>query len=226
MNARSIMPKLDSFHNTFLELDCDAAVVTETWLNEAGNAAARKLKDFEDKSDLCFIRRDRNSGQRGGGVAVVFDRRKIAMERAKLPHSKHEVVAAIGRRQGQRRKVLIVGLYIPPSYNAAQNRSLYNYVNDCLLLLHRRYEDPYTIVAGDLNRREVGEITRDFHCIRPIATPPTRGLAVLDIVSSNFNRQLEEAGVTDPVQSDETGADGDHPSGCVHKFQHAQSPPV
>ena len=32
-------------------------------------------------------------------------------------------------------KVLVVGLYIPPWYNAARNRSLYNYTNDCILLL-------------------------------------------------------------------------------------------
>ena len=133
------------------------------------------------------------------------------MSRARLPHSKHEVVAAIGRRTGQRRKVLVLGLYIPPWYNAQQNDSFCTYFNDCLILLKSRYDNPYIVVAGDFNRRDFKKVTRDHPDIKQVVTGPTRVGAVLDIIGSNVPDQLVDQGTTDPLTSDDPDrADADH----------------
>ena len=87
---------------------------------------------------MGFIRKDRTTGRCGGGVAICYNKNKIDMCRAKLPHSRHEIVAAITRRQDQRRKVLVLGLYIPPWYNRDLNNSFCNYVSDCLVLFNNR----------------------------------------------------------------------------------------
>lgn len=86
--------------------------------------------------------------RRGGGVAVCYKSGMISFSKAKIPPSKHEVYAAVGRRTGQRRKVVVLVAYIPPYYNADQNKSFYNYVNDAPLALKAKYDDPYFFVGG------------------------------------------------------------------------------
>ena len=208
MNARSLIPKLASFRGTLEELGTDIAIVTETWCQD-DNPTRQVLADFENKNDLSIIRRDRRTGTKGGGVAICSDNTKISMSRARIPHSKHEVAAAIGRRTGQRRKVLVIAAYLPPWYNAAQNTSFYNYINDCITLLLSRYEEPYVILAGDFNRRDISRATGNFPSLKIIRTPPTRGDAILDLVSANMDAMLIDAGVTDPITND-YGVPSDH----------------
>ena len=99
-SARSLIPKLESLSATADELKADIVALTETWLQHSANID-QILCDFTDKTDYAFIRRDRTGGKRGGGVAIAFNRKMIDMTRVKLPPSKHELVAAIGRRHGQ-----------------------------------------------------------------------------------------------------------------------------
>ena len=132
------------------------------------------------------------------------------MTRAKIPHSKHEVVAAIGRRCGQKRKILVVGVYIPPWYNADQNKSLYKYMNESLTLLLNRYDNPYVFVAGDFNRRDAKKVVGEFSNIKHTPTGPTRGTAVLDIIACNCTDLLIDNGTLDPLEADWLGDDSDH----------------
>ena len=155
------------------------------------------------------MRKDRSSNKRGGGIAVYFNTSRVQFTKAKIPPTKHEVYAAIGRRMGQRRKIVILAVYIPPWYNSEQNRSLFRYTNDAILTLRAKYEDPYFIVAGDFNRRDFGLATSEYPDIKPIFNDPTRGDAVLDIIGSNMNDTLIDKGVTAAIHSDE-GIDTDH----------------
>ena len=173
MNARSLIPKLDSFKDLTDELNAHVAVVTETWFNDSAYHE-KILEDFQSINSCEFIRKDRRNGRRGGGVAIWFSGQVISMSRARLPHSKHEIVAAIGRRTGQRRKILVIGAYIPPWYNSAQNKNFYLHLNDCLTLLQKRYDQPYVIVAGDFNRRDFRAATSEFPEIKQLQTPPTK----------------------------------------------------
>ena len=118
------------------------------------------------------------------------------MSRARLPDSKFEVVAATGRRKGQRRKILIIAVYIPPWYAAERSRKCLRYVNDCLLLLTTRYDDPYIFIGGDYNRRDARMAAADFPHIKIVNTPPTRGNACLDLISTNVPDLIVDKGVT------------------------------
>ena len=110
-----------------------------------------------------------------GSLSLPFTLR-LKTKRGKIPRSQHEVVTVLGRRTGQRKKVLLIAMYIPPDYSAAMNRSLYNYVNDAGIVLKSRYENPYILVAGDLNRRPLRRILKDFPEITAVKTGPTRGV--------------------------------------------------
>ena len=113
INARSLKPKLASFEKTLNELSTDICLITETWLKSTDQINV-VLEDFTNINDYAFLRKDRAGSRRGGGVAICFKRDKISFQKAKIPPSKYEVYAAVGRRRGQRRKVVVLVVYVPP----------------------------------------------------------------------------------------------------------------
>ena len=114
INARSLKPKLKSFRKTLDELGSDVCLVTETWLRNT-DQINQSLEDFTQQTGYSFLRKDRSGERRGGGVAVCFKSDTVNFSKAKIPPSKHEVYAAVGRRVGQRRKIVVLVVYIPPT---------------------------------------------------------------------------------------------------------------
>ena len=139
----------------------DVSILTETWTKDTTNIN-QILQDHEDKTDYALIRKDRQNA-RGGGVAISYNKHTIQMTRARLPQSNFEVVAAIGRRTGQRRKVCVVAVYIPPWYHANRSHRCLEYINDCIALLTARYVDPYFFIGGDFNGRDLKARLLTFH---------------------------------------------------------------
>ena len=208
VNARSILAKLDSLNEYFNELYADVCLLTETWLKNEDRINMR-LQDFEDEHGLAFLRKDRSGGRRGGGVAMCYRKSTIQLSPAKIPLSKHEIYAAIGRRQGQRREIAFLVAYVLPSYNAQQVRSFNNAVNGAIQAIKHKYQAPYIILRGDFNRRSVKDATIEHQDFRPISTAATRGTAVLDILATNMNDQLTDSGVTSPVYNQQE-VESDH----------------
>ena len=122
------------------------------------------------------------------------------MTRVKLKPTEHEIVVALGRRVGQRRKILVIAVYLPPSYDAENTEACLNEVNDTILEMRKHYNNPFVIVAGDFNRRDATRATRDFPDNKQIRTPPTRGQAVLDIILTSFNNQIVNSGTAAPIE--------------------------
>ena len=208
INARSIISKLSSLLETLTEIDVDICMLTETWLKNDPNIE-RNVEDFENQHGYAFIRRDRMAGRRGGGVAICYNKEQITMSRIRLPPTKYELVGAIGRRVGQRRKVAALAVYLPPALNAEQVRRCLSDVNDAIIHIKNKYCDPYIIIGGDFNRTDIGRALADHADIKQIRTAPTRGTNVLDIIATNFNELLIDSGVTEPIES-EDGVPTDH----------------
>lgn len=72
-------------------------------------------------------------------------------------------------------------------------------MNDIIMAIKNKYNDPYLIIGGDFNRRNLKEATREYPEVRQIITGPTRADATLDIIATNFNDSLEDSGLLDPV---------------------------
>ena len=132
INARSVLPKLCSLNETLNELAADVCIITETWLKEK-DSDNQELIDFQERTGYKLIRRDRFPG-RGGGVGILYNTSSIEMVKIKIPFNKHEIVAAIGRRAGQRKKIVVIGAYLPPNYCSARNKSFYVTMNNTCLL--------------------------------------------------------------------------------------------
>ena len=184
------MPKLDSLIETVEELDADVCFVTETWLTNSSRIEQR-FTDLRDKLGYGFIRRDRPGERPAGGVGILFKESRIQMMRIKVPPSEYEIVAAIGRRTGQRRKVLAIAMYIPPWYDAAKNAGCLEHANQVLRSLRNKYVDPYVMIGGDMNRREIKKAVSGYPDMKPVITDPTRGRHVLDIIMTNMTDLLK-----------------------------------
>ena len=135
------MPKLDSIHDNIMNFEADICVVTETWLQSDNIQINRLLEDYQNKCDIAILRKDRQY-QRGGGVAFLYDRTKIDLRSVKTMNSEFELMAAIGRRRGQRKKILLIGVYVPPSYDAETSDRCVDFINDTLVQLRSRYNNP------------------------------------------------------------------------------------
>ena len=108
-----MMPKIESLISTLDELSIDIACVTETWLVDNHESVCR---DISDRTDYDIIGKNR-AARKGGGVCIIYNRSHISMNKFRLPESEFEIVAAIGQRTAQRRKVLAIAAYLPPKYN-------------------------------------------------------------------------------------------------------------
>ena len=104
VNARSLKNKLDSLCSNMKELATDLCIITETWFKPSDSPLNKLLEDFKNKTCYEFIRKDRAGPRRGGGIAFCYNNKRIQLSKAKIPPTKHEVFAAIGRRTGQRRR--------------------------------------------------------------------------------------------------------------------------
>ena len=200
-----MLPKIESLVSSLDEMEADVACITETWMTTRSDSTCR---DVSGRTDYSFIERNR-AGRRGGGVCIMYNRKFIDMTRCKLPDSRFEVVAAIGRRKAQRRKVLIIAAYLPPNLTAGEDKEFLDQLCDTILVLKNKYNDPYIMLGGDFNKRNLKAATRDYPEITPVITPPTRGTAILDIIATNMTSSVIEAGVTEPVHTQE-GTKSDH----------------
>ena len=186
----------------------DVAIVTETWFRDSLQTS-RTLEDFENSTDNQILTRNRDDGRRGGGVALFFNKHTLQLTPVRFKKTKHKIVAAIARRTGQRRKILFIGLYLPPSYDANETDNCMRTINEIILQLTNRYKDPHVVLAGDLNKRDIRKATSNFPCIRVLQTGPTRGSNVLDVIATTLHGDLIESGITEPIATSD-GTQSDH----------------
>ena len=142
LNSRSLLPKINSCITLMDEMEADITCIMETWLSTEDQPV---IKDLEDRTEYGFFTRERQ-GKKGGGVAMIYNRNHITMTRSRIPNTKHEIIAAVGRRRGQRRKVVVINTYVPPTYTAEENKGCLGYICDLIATMKTRYSDPYIYI--------------------------------------------------------------------------------
>ena len=118
-------------------------------------------------------------------MAIVNKKGDLVLQQIKTG-DEHEIVAAIGRRIGQRRKIIIVNTYIPPSLDADSSDKVLQKVVDLIRNYKRKYESPYILLGGDFNKRNIQKELKTHGDIKLVLTPPTRGNNTLDLLFTNF----------------------------------------
>ena len=189
------------------EIGAHVALITETWLKNTPYID-RQLQDMENALGFACIRKDRGGGRTGGGVAIIYKTGDLVMQQLKTG-SDSEIVAALGRRIGQRRKIIVINAYVPPGIDAATSEEIIGEVADLVGTYKRKYGSPYFVIGGDFNKRNIAKELAVHADIKQVHTPPTRGDNTLDLVFTNFPQYITAAGVTDSIYNLE-GTTSDH----------------
>ena len=140
---------MDSLIENVKELKADITVVTETWMrDEDTREAAQDLSLGAGLGLLVKNRPTRENGTTYGGVAVIWKESSGMFKEAVLrnPES-YEVLVAAGSVKGRTRKLLVVACYIPPNYSKQRGSGVLEYIENVIIELKRRYNDPYLFVA-------------------------------------------------------------------------------
>ena len=187
-NARSLAKKVDSLLDMFREKELVFAMVTETWFQN-DRYTEQELGDISSAEKIDFICKNRNN-KRGGGVALAFDSTKSSFKRMKICGNKYELIGAIGSTNKNQRKCAVFVLYIPPKQTAKVTSDMLGCLGNAIEKVKQEHTDPYIVIGGDVNRRDLTPAIEDFPDIQIEQTGPTRAGATLDIVATNFTDSL------------------------------------
>ena len=174
INCRSLSSKLTSLSDNFKTNKATMALLTETWFNKGNKKISHDLNILDQRDNIRFIRRDRNT--RGGGVAIAFDHSIIDLKKMSLKSlhkSGFEILVGQGKLNGNKKKQLVFACYIPPSYSTKQNRDFFDTLTDAISETQSIVPDAWITLCGDWNGRSLSEIMRLFPDIVEVMSPPT-----------------------------------------------------
>ena len=155
-NARSLTPKIGSLIEYFDERDLTFALVTETWFT-SGRATENNIADLSVGVEIATINKNRHHTvkKRGGGVALLYHKQRCSFKERKIKGNKYEIVCAIGKLRHNTRQCVVFVVYIPPDSLAETYHGALSTIADEIAKVKSDLEDPYIIVGGDLNGRNI-----------------------------------------------------------------------
>ena len=220
-NARSIISKTQSMIDLFEDLELQFMLINETWLS-GGESLENQITDLDVGAGIGFLhksRRDRN----GGGVAIAYRKNGVTFKKIALKRNNFEVVAGIASISKTPRKLIVFSVYLPPSMPAVKVRECFNMLQDNILEMTQKHENPVIVIGGDFNRSDPTALAEPLPGIEVLQTGPTRGVATLDHVYTNG---LIETACTRPPLQSISGTYSDHLSiqlsvkiELFHKFE-------
>ena len=210
INCRSLKPKLKSLVANFEMNKSHVAMLTETWCYKSDSQLKKMLADIEDKSDICLLRKDRDS--RGGGVAIAFNKNtckfsKLALN--SLRRTKFEIVGAAGKINGIKKEHLVFSCYLPKSYNRSQTDEFFEILTDTISEARATHPGAWLTIGGDWNECSFSPIALNFPDLDWIRSGPTRKRKTLDIIVTNYRDLVTKVFTNAPLES-EIGTISDH----------------
>ena len=185
------------------ELDLQFSMITETWFTNNKNVQ-NEIDEVESGQNIGLVCKNRK-GKRGGGVAIAFNKIKMNLKKYTIPNNTFEMVCAVGNTVEDTRKFAVFVLYIPPSQKSEVTTQMMSCLSDCIEKIKLELSDPYIVIGGDLNRRQLA--IPDFPDIQIVGTNGTRNGAALDVIGTNIDGILAE--VISPLET-EDGRASDH----------------
>ena len=212
-NARSLCPKINSFLDSFEEMNCNISIVTETWLTD-GQSLDEDLADLEHGGGVKFLVKNRCPGSRGvshGGVAIAFKKGSVELKNMDFDNrDDFEIVVGYGTMLGHSRKVVVIGAYLPPNYTIARGQAALDFISDLVLDIKRKFRDPFIIIGGDFNQWDASGALADFPDIDEIQYGPTREDRRIDRLFCTFRDRVEAFGTLEPLETDDGSRKSDH----------------
>ena len=127
----------------------------------------------------------------------------------KIDSGKSEVIFAEGSLPRNKRKMLVVGVYISPKTKAEQWHKTFELIENVISDFKVKYKDPYVIVAGDVNRRKIDEAIDTFPDIKRVEGLISRSREDLDVIATNFGDEIVFTNSMPPLETPD-GTKSDH----------------
>ena len=141
-----------------------------------------------------------------GGVALVWRRSRGLFKQVDFKNPDNfEVVAAAGSLRGHSRKFVVVACYIPPGYTRQRGQAALDYIENVVIQVKRKYQDPFVAVAGDFNQWKLEDCLANFADINETKVGNTRGSKAIDRFFTNMSRSVVEAGTLEPLETEGEG---------------------
>ena len=221
-NARSLRPKISSLIECFLNLALTFAIITETWYASGAPLIleSEKLLLGHGLGMTCLNRPPVN-GLSHGGVAIVYKDSSTKIKPYCFANPEmFEVLPVSMTVMGIMRKFFVIAAYIPPGYAVPRGRQCLQHINDLVLDIKNKHNDPLIVIAGDFNQWEVTEKLGEFCDIHEVPTPATRGNRKIDKVFLNWIEEVEDAGCLPPLETD---LEGERRTYSDHRIQYVCS---
>ena len=149
-------------------------------------------EELSEGNALGFIARSRqptNNGVVYGGVAVVWRHSMGLFKQVPVKNEEHyEVLIAAGSLKGHSRKLVVVACYIPPGYSKQRGQGALDHVEDVVIEMKRKYQDPFIVVTGDFNQWKINGSLSGFNDIKETKIGNTRGNRAIDRFFTNMSR--------------------------------------
>ena len=101
------------------EMGGKMAVLTETWIRD-GSLQAGREEEFREKYGLCMITRNRRPNENGvsyRGWLLCGGRGPVSFRKVRINNpGGFEVLVGSSQLPGHRRKLVVIGAYLPPNY--------------------------------------------------------------------------------------------------------------
>ena len=109
-----------------------------------------------------------------GGVAIIAKENSVKMAVYNFPNPEsYEVLAVSARVEDIKSRFYIIGAYIPPNYLVAKGKACLSHINDLVLDIKTKAENPLIVLAGDFNQWNVQDALLDYPELNEVLTPPT-----------------------------------------------------
>ena len=182
------------------------AIVTETWLAQGTRLEldAENLLLGQGLVIKYLNRLPSANGLTYGGVAIVTRESTTRVKDYGFPNPERFEVLAISASVAKiRRKFYIIGAYIPPNYTVLKARACMSHINDLILDIKTKANEPYILLGGDFNQWQIDEALADYEEISEVMTPPTRGTRRIDRIFMNWHGEATESGCVPPLETEE-----------------------
>ena len=181
----------------FKKLQADIVVVMETWLKD--NQVHELADELLNGDGLGLLTKNRQALQNCvsyGGVAVVWRESRGTFKEIRIRKpDRYEVLAATGSIRGHSRKFVVVACYLPPCYTVSRGRGALDHLENVIIGVKSRYNDPYLIIVGDFNQWKIGRVMDNFADLREVKVGNTRGGKAIDKFFTNVSWSVEAAGM-------------------------------
>ena len=206
-NFRSLFPKIKNVVNDILERDLSLILSSETWEKSSNKGLKLEIEKMLELEGLDFISCPRPSSKRGGGCAIIVNRKKLTVEKltVAVPY-KLEVVWCLVRprnvsKEMKFKEIIVCAYYSPPNYkkNGKLVQHLISEMHNFLI----KYPRAGFVCGGDRNKMDTSLIENALPKCKQIVTKCTyKNKKIHDVIMTNLSSLYAVPYVCPAVQVD------------------------